>query len=220
MGMSEDTRREPPVVPMKVNAFSIAQQSNAQLLPMFPYVHRGAIVPCSIAFESDGNGTPMGYFVHTNSVDEIALTLASNGPQRSGDVFVGPRSHGVGGGSNMAFYRVGVVTQRQLEEGEQPEEATLFCEQCNAELFRNRVDMSHDGEDERYAPLPSIVLLDDLVNRFNASEDARTCKGCGHVNPPFPAMVWGWNRYMRNSRAARRGWQEVRQREASDAQRG
>lgn len=215
--MDENTRCQPPVVPMKVNAFSVAQQSNAQLLPMFPYVHRGAIVPCSIAFESDGSGTPMGYFVHTNSVDEIALTLASNGPQRSGDVFVGPRSHGVGGGSNAAFYRVGVVTQRQLEDGKQPEEATLFCEQCNAELFRNRVDMSHDGDHQRYTPLPSIVLLDDLVNRFNASEDLRTCQGCGHVNPPFPAMIWGWSRYMRNSRTARRGWQDVRRLGAGDA---
>ncbi|WP_277315233.1 hypothetical protein [Sphingomonas sp. AOB5] len=200
---------------MKVNAFSVAQQSNAQLLPMFPYVHRGAIVPCSIAFESDGSGAKMGYFVHTNSVDEIALTLASNGPQRTGDVFVGPRSHGVGGGSTVAFFRVGVVTQRQLEEGEQPEEATLFCEQCNVELLRNGVDMAETNEADRYAPLPSIVLLDELVTQFNASETARTCSACGHVNPPFPAMIWGWSRYLRNSRTAQRGWDGVREPESA-----
>ena len=213
--MSQMAAENSRVVPIKVNAFSVAQQSNAQLLPMFPYTHRGAIVPCSIAFESDGGGTRLGYFVHTNSVDEIALTLASNGPQRTGDVFVGPRSHGVGGGSTVAFFRVGVVTQRQLEEGEQPEEATLFCEKCNAELLRNRVDMADANETSRYEPLPSIVLMDELVTRFNASDETRECKACGHANPPFPAMIWGWSRYMRNSRTARRGWDEVRELEST-----
>ncbi len=201
----------PRVVPMKVNAFDMTQRSSTQLLPLFPYVHRGAIVPCSVAFASDGSGANIGYFVHTNTVDEIAVTLASDGPQRTGEVMVGPRSHGVGGGgSTVPFFRVGVVTQRQLEEGEQPEEASFQCEKCNVELLRNRVDMADDGEAPRYAPLPSNILTEQAVTRMNASEELRTCKACGHVNPPFPIMIWGWNRYVRNSGIAQRGWETVR----------
>ncbi len=199
------------VIPMKANAFDMTQRSSTQLLPLFPYVHRGAIVPCCVAFESDGGGASIGYFVHTNSVDEVAVTLASNGPMRTGEVMVGPRSHGVGGGgSTVPFFRVGVVTQRQLEEGEQPEEASFQCEQCNVELLHNRVDMADADEAPRYAALPSNILTEEAVVKLNASEEARTCKACGHVNPPFPAAIWGWSRYIRNSGIARRGWEEVR----------
>jgi hypothetical protein len=206
----------PEVVPLKANAFDMTQRSSTQLLPLFPYVHRGAIVPCSVAFESDGSGASIGYFVHINAVDEVALTLASNGPHRTGDVWVGPRSHGVGGaGPATPFFRVGVVTQRQLEEGEQPEEASFQCEKCNAEILRNRVDMADDGDASRYAPLPSNILTEQAVVKLNASEELRTCKACGHVNPPFPIMIWGWNRYVRNSRIAQRGWEVLRELEGT-----
>ncbi|GLT00352.1 hypothetical protein GCM10007897_17360 [Sphingobium jiangsuense] len=199
------------VVPMKANAFDMTQRSSTQLLPLFPYVHRGAIVPCSVAFETDGSGRNIGYFVHTNSVDEIAVTLASNGPQRTGEVVVGPRSHGVGGGgSTAAFFRVGVVTQRQLEDGEQPEEVSFQCEKCNAELLHHRVNMAHDGEGPRYGALPSNLMNEQAVAQLNASAEARTCKACGHVNPEFPIAIWGWSRYVRNSRIAQRGWEAIR----------
>ncbi|MGC4028383.1 MAG: hypothetical protein QM696_05905 [Steroidobacteraceae bacterium] len=208
--MSDKSPAANGVVPMKANAFDMTQRSSTQLLPLFPYVHRGAIVPCSVAFESDGSGRNIGYFVHTNSVDEIAVTLASDGPQRTGEVVVGPRSHGVGGGgSTVAFFRVGVVTQRQLEEGEQPEEASFQCAKCNAELLRNRVNMVHEGATPRYAALPSNLLTEEAVTKLNESEELRTCKACGHVNPPFPIMIWGWNRYVRNSRIAQKGWDAI-----------
>jgi hypothetical protein len=210
--MATDLNAErPPIVPMKINAFDVTQRSSTQLLPLFPYVHRGAIVPCSVAFQSDGGGTNIGYFVHTNTVDEIAVTLASNGPQRTGEVVVGPRSHGVGGGGGtVAFFRVGVVTQRQLEEGEQTEQASFQCEKCNTELLRNHVDMTSGGDGKRYDALPSNILTEQAVNKLNASEELRTCKACGHVNPLFPIAIWGWNRYVRNSQIAQRGWEEVK----------
>lgn len=198
------------VVPMKVNALDVSQGSNTQLLPLFPYLHRGAIVPCAIAFESDGSGVKLGYFVHTNSVDEVAVTLASNGPMRTGDVWVGPRSHGVGGGSSEPFFRVGVVTQRQLETGEQPEEISFQCEQCNVELLANSIDVAQAEDTSRYVALPTTSMSNDGVARLNASDEARTCKACGHLNPPFPIAIWGWDRYVRNSRIVRRGWEEVR----------
>lgn len=215
--MSKEVVSQPEVVPLKVNAFDMTQRSSTQLLPLFPYFHRGAVVPCSIAFESDGSGTSIGYFVHTNTVDEISLTLASNGPQRTGEVAVGPRSHGVGGGSTTPFFRVGVVTQRQLEEGEQPEEASFQCEKCNAELLRNRVNMADDGDAARFAALPSNILTEEAVTKLNASEELRTCKQCGHLNPLFPIMIWGWSRYVRNSRIAQRGWDALRELDAEFA---
>jgi len=208
--MAEQLKPARDVVPMKANAFDVTQRASTQLLPLFPYAHRGAIVPCSVAFESDGSGANIGYFIHTNSVDEIAVTLASNGPMRTGDVMVGPRAHGVGGpGPAIPFFRVGVVVQRQLEQGEQPEEASFQCEQCNAELIHHRVDMADADEAPRYAALPSNILGEEAVTQLNSSEDLRTCKACGHVNPPFPIAIWGWNRYVRNSGIAQRGWDVV-----------
>jgi hypothetical protein len=217
--MADKPERSREVVPMKANAFEVTQRASTQLLPLFPYAHRGAIVPCGVAFQSDGSGANIGYFIHTNSVDEIAVTLASNGPMRTGDVFVGPRAHGVGGpGPTVPFFRVGVVIQRQLEQGEQPEEATLQCEQCSAELLRHRVDMADADGAPRYAALPSNILAEEAVTQLNGSEELRTCKACGHVNPLFPIAIWGWNRYVRNSRIAQDGWNEVRDLEVSAKQ--
>lgn len=201
--MSKVERAE--VLPMKVNAFEMAQRASTQLLPLFPYAHRGAIVPCSVAFESSGAGVDMGYFVHTNSVDEISVTLASDGPQRTGEVRVGPRAHGVGGrGTAGAFFRIGVVTQRQLEDGEQPELIAFQCERCSAELFCSRVDMADAADAAPLSPLPSNVLGAQAAAAFNASEAIRLCKACGHENRPFPSAIWGWDRYVRNSRIAQK----------------
>ncbi|MGC2971950.1 hypothetical protein [Paraburkholderia aspalathi] len=192
--------------PLKANAFERAQISNTQLLPLFPYVHPGAIVPCCAAFESDGGETDTGYFIHENSVDELALCFGSNGQMRVGDVWVGPRRHGVGdwpGGDH--FFAMMTVTQRQLEEGEQTESLTFQCEACNAEVFHYAFGQA-EGEGGHFGGMATIMAGDPFVLPYNGSEEMRTCKSCGHVNKIFPYWIWGWGNYIRNTRIVENAW--------------
>lgn len=189
-------------VPMKVNALKLVQGLNSQLLPLFPYMGPGSIVPCCAAFESDGSGTPIGYFLHENTVDEVAVTVASNGQVRTGDVHVGPKLHGVGGMGKDPFYALMVITQRQLEEGEQTEAVGFQCEKCATMLHRHEFDEAAGG-DGALAGLPTIFGSEAAALGYNASEEVRTCSQCGHVNPPFPLYIWGWSNYSRNTRIVR-----------------
>lgn len=198
------------IAPMKVNAFEVARQSNAQLLPLFPYLHAGAIVPCSASFESDGKGTHIGYFLHENSVDEVAFTLASNGRARSGEMRVGPNVHGVGGDSTEAYFAVMVITQRQVESGDQPEAMSFTCEKCNGLLLRHEFDV-HTGAEGRFPGLPTIIGSFDAATAVNNRSGALTCKSCGHGNRPFPLPMWGWASYVRNTRIVEKGWDAMQE---------
>lgn len=193
-------------VPMKTNVFKLVQGLNSQLLPVFPYMGPGSIVPCAAAFESDGSGTPIGYFLHENTVDEVALTVASNGKMRTGDVFVGPKMHGVGGTSEEPFFSMMVITQRQLEEGKQAEALSFPCEKCNAVVHRHDFDETVGGEGP-LAGLPTILGSEKAALGYNAGD--RTCKACGHVSAPFPLHIWGWSNYARNTRVVRRAEQSM-----------
>lgn len=190
-------------VPLKANAFRVIQGANAQLLPLFPYMGPGAIVPCASAFDLDGKDMRFGYFLHQNSVDEVAVTIASDGRRRSGDVFVGPRLHGVGGDAPDPFYSLMIITQRQLDEGRQPEAMIFQCESCNSELYRYEFDEDVVGENHLDA-LPTILGSDNAASGYNSSEETRSCKACGHVSKPFPIHTWGWHNYQRNTGIVRK----------------
>lgn len=209
--MQDNVTPEPPpeIVPMKVNAFQQIRGANSQLCPLFPYMHPGAIVPCTAAFEG-GPGKPMGYFVHVNSVDEIALVLGSNGRARTGDVRCGPRKHGVGFDAPVPFFMTMVITQRQLEQGEQTESFILQCAQCNEELVHVEFSGAEAG-DSPVAPLPTTVGSLRAVQLLENQPERRTCPKCGHVNESFPVSVWGWERYMKNTRIAEQGYAALEQ---------
>jgi hypothetical protein len=64
--------------PLHSNAFDVAQGSNTQLKPLFPYLHPGAMVPCS-ALLIGGPKADYGHFFYHNTQHEIALALACNG---------------------------------------------------------------------------------------------------------------------------------------------
>jgi hypothetical protein len=199
------------VVPMKVSAFQSAGQANSQLMPLFPYLHPGAIVPCTAALETDGSGKGIGYFVHANTVDEVAVTIGGDGPFRTGDVFVGPKEHGVGRSPPQAFFALAVITQRQLDEGEQPESVTFQCEDCATELYR----LSFGGDDAApsgpVSVLPTTIFSGKAASNFNADDKLRTCSKCGKENPRFPLPIWGWDRYAKNMRIAQRAWEALRE---------
>jgi hypothetical protein len=187
-------RRTPSKEPIQINAFEMARRGNTQLLPLFPYTGPGDIVPCCSAFQSDGSGVSIGYFVHTNDVDEVAICLGGGGARRTGDVHVGARSHGVGGGGTEAFFGVMTVTQRQREEGDQSEAVAFQCESCSTELFKYAFGGAA-YEAERPGLLPSVVGGFEAARDYNAGD--RKCPSCGHTNPPFPLQSWGWAQHVR-----------------------
>jgi hypothetical protein len=183
--------------PLKVNVFEMARRGNTQLLPLFPYIGPGDIVPCCAVFKNDGSGQHrIGYFVHTNCVDEIALVMGGEGRRRTGDVFVGPRSHGVGGDVTTPFFAVSVITQRQLEQGDQPEAQIFQCEKCNTDVFKHEWG---NGDDAALcAPLlPTVRGSLEATEAWNASAERRRCPKCAHENPPFPLQMWGWGQHVR-----------------------
>lgn len=196
----------PEVVPLKINAFEQIRQSNTQLQPLFPYTHPGSIIPCTAAFEGGGPGSHIGYFVHENSVDEVAIVLASNGQHRSGDTWCGPRKHGVGFDAPVPFFMAMVITQRQLEEGEQPEALTFQCEKCNAALLRHEFSGATLGEHQHFPPLPTTLGSFEAADIMRREPERLTCNECGHVSRPFPLHIWGWERYVRNNGTVEKAW--------------
>lgn len=209
--------------PLKVNAFNQLRISNTSLMPLFPYVSAGDIVPCATIFWG-GENRDTSVFNHENSVDEVAITLAAAKSRlRAGFVHVGARKHLVGryfeDPTDTEIMMAIVVTQRQAEEGiEQRETLTFICENCQEPLlthsFNSKEDMKYAGADAsgRKAALPGFTPpLETLtegaivIEPFNKDEKARTCPKCGTVNPPFPLHVWGWGSYYHNAVACERG---------------
>ncbi len=194
---------KPDKPPMKVNAYHQARQANTQLLPMFPYEGPGDMVSACTSIRAGGESGKRGYFLHTNMVDEVMVSFGANGRVRTGDVVVGPKTHGVGGSGAAEFFALNVVTQRQLEEGDQTEAVAFACEACSQELFKWEFSaFTTSSPGAFFPPLPSNAGAAEAAARFNASEESRTCKACGHVNDPFPILMWGWDRYIRSTSVA------------------
>ena len=190
--------------PLKTNVFAAMQHANTQLIPLFPYLHPGAMVPAG-AILKGGPDANYGHFFHHNTQDEVVVTLASNGCMlQTGQVFVGARIHGVNSflknEKDPAAYGVLLITQLQAEAGPQTEAVSLRCEKCHEEIFFREFDATPPADaDETRHPFVSVALLPDLFQPFNSDETLRTCGKCGHRNAPFPVAAWGWDRYAMQS---------------------
>lgn len=195
--------------PMRVNIFDAMIGANSQLLPLFPYLGEGAMVPAG-ALMRGGPGVSYGQFFHTNSVDEVVVVFATGGPMNAGGfVAVGPNTHLVN--SNLPSeedpqnFAVVSITQRQEIGKEQSEMVTLRCEKCKAIVTQVRFDATPPPADH-YADSAgdrlflSLIYAAEAAEQHNASEAARTCKRCGTVNPPFPLDRWGWAEYAMRGR--------------------
>jgi hypothetical protein len=198
-------------IPMKENAYLRGRAEHAQLSPMFPYFGPGAIVPCTAVFGS--NHLDRGYFVHFNTVQEVLVCFGAEGAPYPypGLVRVGPTTHPVGNkpGQEPSFATAFVViSQRQAVDAPQTESILFYCEKCDSELFRRDYDADIfpgplDGPtDPAIVGLPTIAQSAQSALEFNASDASRTCKSCGHVNPPFPLTFWGWEEYSRRTQIA------------------
>jgi len=203
---------DPSLEPLKSNVFERVAVFNTMLAPLFPYKHPGAMVPApSLAVGAPGRRFQM--FRHSNSVDEIAVILASHGIGRgkSGHMFVGPKEHHV----NLSFsdpndpanYVLIVVTQRQSDDWEsQHEQVAIVCEQCQEPLYTHAYSAGYPpATAEQGMGAPSYpgfhTLLESAraATSFNADPSLRECRECGYINPEFGLDDWGWNRYSEQS---------------------
>lgn len=178
---------------------------------MFPYCEDGSLIP-GISVFSGGRGRGIGAFHHENSVDEVSICFVCvGGGIRSGDVFVGAREHLVGsffhqdeGDDNLMVI---AVVQRQREAGiPQAESLSFVCEKCQSVLLRRQYsakkEMAGTIGTLNIPPLETLTEGAEWALEFNESADHRTCRSCGHLNPPFPLHIWGWDEYRRNYLAA------------------
>ena len=192
--------------PLKANAYAHARMAPTALAPLFPYFTPGSMVPCAIMQGPKRNDR--GYFIHRNTVQEVNLCLGTEGAPFPvpGLVAVGPLTHPVGdkpGQPPGAAYSVMmlVITQRQAVDLPQNESTIFHCEKCDAELFRRDYDAydfpgALEGpSDSQIIGLPTISQSAASALAFNESTEPRTCKSCGHLNPPFPHEPWGWEDY-------------------------
>jgi hypothetical protein len=196
--------------PLKVNVFAAMQHANTQLMPLFPYIHPGAMVPAG-AILRGGPDADYGHFFHHNTQDEVVLTLAAKGcVLNTGQVFVGPHMHGVNSflknEKDRSGYSVQVITQRQAESGPQREACSIRCEKCHEEVFIREFDATPPADgNETDNPFPSIVVTLRYFEEFNADPKLRTCAKCGHVTRQFPLAAWGWGQYATQSALIARG---------------
>jgi hypothetical protein len=209
--MADDKLTIPPPradrPPLKANVFEAMQHGNTQLMPLFPYLHPGAMVPAG-AMILGGPTASYGHFFHHNTQDEVVVALAANGAVlNTGQVFVGARIHGVNSflknEKDPKAYAVMLITQRQADAGQQTEACSIRCEDCHEEIFFQEFDATPAPDaTEGEHPFVSVALLPSLFAAYNADPAKRTCPKCGHVNAPFPIAAWGWDKYADQSAAA------------------
>lgn len=183
--------------PLCTNVYETAWMANTSLAPMFPYVHRGSIVP-GVTLFMGGEQAEYGHFFHENTEEEIALVMGGRGTMKpSGTVMIAPLLHGV-----QAFlkdpkdpqnYLLIVITQRQPDEREQHERVFWRCG-CNEILFEYAyVATAADAYDPNSSQMfLSTRFSSEAAQRFNADVANRTCKRCGKIADRFPVEAWGW----------------------------
>ncbi|WP_327586114.1 hypothetical protein OHA25_03120 [Nonomuraea sp. NBC_00507] len=102
------------------------------------------------------------------------------------------------------------ITQHQSETGDQSETLLARCQKCRAELARVDYDATPHGveghdpvrfgsADDRVPQFATIAGSQEFA-RLRNSDEGRTCKECGHVNPVFPTGPWGWKRQVDQTR--------------------
>jgi len=197
--MAEPKIAPPDREPMKVNVFEFMRATGGKLLPLFPYLDAGSIVPAA-ALAWGRPGGRYGSFIHTNSQDEVVIVFASDGtPGRSGTGMAraGNKTHPVGpffdDPDNTERFGLFTITQRQPEQGAAKESVWLLCEECKKEITRVNFEWvparrgCQEKEHGLYAPFETIPRSAEAFQHFN---DHLKCPHCGHQNQPFPEDRW------------------------------
>lgn len=215
----EETRHIPPPTadfePLKTSVYEQMAKAAAQLTPLFPYDHAGAIVPCGNVLIG-GPDQEYGHFFHWNTVNEVVVVYGANKSLlASGQIMATQNLHGVNSflrdEKDPESFAVIVVTQHQSESGDQSEALIGRCKACKAELVHYTYDATPHGlpgydsarygEDRdpvrQFATALGSAEFADMRN----TEQGRTCSACGHVNEGFPSAQWGWAREVAQTRA-------------------
>jgi hypothetical protein len=200
--------------PLKVNVFERLQHHVSQLAPLFPYLDDEAIVPATALFMGHEGFRP-GRFSHFNTVEEVALVLAAAGGYVQGaSLYVANRTHAVTAPlinpTDPEAFIVVVITQRNNAEPSQPEAIMFMCPKCNKLMARYDYNAKLDRRD--LGPVPEFSTVYHsfrAAEAFNADLGTRTCKHCGHVEPPFPVEEWGWGRYAHHTEVVNRARQQL-----------
>jgi hypothetical protein len=191
--------------PMRANLLHVMQSANTNLVPLFPYLHPGAIVPTGALFIG-GPDRDYGQFYHHNAVDEIIIAFVANGATlQSGQLYNGGRKHGVNSflkdQTKAGSFALFTVTQRQLEEGPQPEAIAIICTNCRKQLYEGTWDGASPPDAKGVDhPLATAVEPFPKLRGFNDDPANRLCPECGHANEPFPLHTWGWERFTRQAK--------------------
>ena len=198
--------------PLRENVYWIGRETYAQLIPMFPYLDPGSIVPCVSVFYG-GPGTNVGSFVHVNTLDEVVLNFGSvQSYMKPGFARIGTKTHGVGSFDAAdppdGMSTVNVITQRHPIGAHQDESIIFLCHSCKQEILRRDYDGNPPtrSDAEYYTPemptLATIVESSVTAEAFNAlGENEIACPKCGAANRPFPLRNWGWDEYRRRTRS-------------------
>ena len=211
-GAKLDIERHPTKRPLHQNVYWVARMANAQLVPIFPYLDPGSIVPCISLFYG-GPGTNVGHFVHYNTVDEVVVNFGSVLSYiKPGIARVGVKTHGVGSFDTAdppeGMGTINVITQRH-PIGEAQREAIIFiCQACKHEIVKREYDGNpHASPDSSYFR-PALPTLATIIESAQTSEEynARAegaevkCPKCGAANHVFPSHMWAWEEYRKRTR--------------------
>ena len=193
--------------PIKKNLFEevIHATGDLELVPVFPYLDDGAIVPC-LSIAMGGEHVKKFQFFHANDVPEVMICLSEqNSALRAGTLMSFPDLHGVNNFlkdvADDDAYMIVLIAIR-MRAGEQVEGFELRCDECNEPIYRLDRDIKQGPERPYYPEFHALRLYADAVDEFNASD--RKCSKCGHVQEPFPQDQLGWKRYARQVDLANR----------------
>ncbi len=206
--------------PVKKNLFEevIHATGTLELVPVFPYLDDGAIVPC-LSVSIGGAHAKKFQFFHENVVPEVLLCLAGeDSALQAGQMMVLPNMHGVNNFlkdlANERAYMVVLITIRMNSHDNQNEGFVIRCEQCNEVVYQRETNIKRGPERPYYPEFHALGFYADTIDAFNAS--ARACPKCGHVQAPFPAEQVGWRRYAQQVAVANRARTASEQRVARD----
>ncbi|POM23164.1 hypothetical protein BTM25_43160 [Actinomadura rubteroloni] len=216
---------DPDLEPLKVSVYERMAKAAAQLMPLFPYDHAGAIIPCGNVLIG-GPGRDHGQFFHWNTVSEVVVCYGShNSPLSPAQIIATQNLHGVNSRlsdeTDPGAYAVIVVTQHQAEEGEQSEAMIARCTSCKAELVRHTYNATphdlpgydaarHGSATDPVRQFPTAVGSAEFADLRNTGE-IRVCAACGHDNGPFSGAVWGWARQVAQTRAVNAAHRHLRE---------
>src|SRR5690606_13991025 len=158
--------------PLHANLLNVMQQANTTLAPLFPYMHPGAIVPTGALFIG-GPGKDYGQFYQHNSVDEVIIAFVTHeAALQTGQLYNGGRVHGVNSflkdQTRAGSFALFTVTQRQLEQGSQPEAISILCSACRKQLFKGEWDGATPADaHELDHPFAGAAAPPGVLHEFN-----------------------------------------------------